>query len=139
VTNKGEPMALTTNDVRGIAGYARIALTGEELQEMTDYLNDALELLEPIRAYDLAGVEPTFHPMGSLANVTADDEPNANGRSLPLDVALGNAASTQGRAFRVPSILGEAKEGGQEEPSGRKRPSPKTPSGRLGLGPFRPQ
>ena len=103
-------MALTTDDVRGIADYARIALTNEELQEMTAYLNDALELLEPIRAYDLAGVEATFHPVGGLVNVTADDEPNANGRSLSLDVALHNAASTQGRAFRVPSILSEAKE-----------------------------
>ncbi|MBO7675706.1 MAG: Asp-tRNA(Asn)/Glu-tRNA(Gln) amidotransferase subunit GatC [Atopobiaceae bacterium] len=99
-------MALTTNDVRGIADYARIALTDEELQEMTSYLNDAIELLEPIRAYDLTGVEPTYHPIGDLSNVMSDDQTDANGRSLTLDVALRNAKSTQGRAFRVPSILG---------------------------------
>lgn len=105
-------MALCGEDVRGIAAYARIALSEAELTEMCAYLNDALDLLQPIRAYDLAGVEPTFHPIGDLSNVMAPDEPDAHGRSLDLDAALANAASTQGRAFRVPSILGE---GGSEQ------------------------
>ena len=38
----------------------------------------------------------------------ADDEVDANGRTLRIDEALLNAASTQDRMFRVPSILGEA-------------------------------
>lgn len=99
-------MALTIDDVRGIAAYARIALTEDELEEMTTYLNDAVEMLEPIRKYDLAGVQPTFHPIGDLSNVTADDEVDARARSLDLDTALGNAASTRDHMFRVPSILG---------------------------------
>ncbi len=99
-------MGLTREEVRGIAEYARIALTEAELDEMTTYLNEAIELLQPIREYDLTGVAPTFHPIGDLSNVMAADEPDANDRALELDVTLGNAASTQGRAFRVPSILG---------------------------------
>jgi aspartyl-tRNA(Asn)/glutamyl-tRNA(Gln) amidotransferase subunit C len=35
---------------------------------------------------------------------------NANGRSLEIEDALKNAGSAKGRAFRVPSILGD--EGG---------------------------
>ncbi len=99
-------MALSENDVRGIADYAKIALTDEELTEMRDYLNDAVAMLEPILQYDLPDVEPTFHPIGSLSNVMGDDalEPS---RDLPLNVALGNAASSRERYFRVPSILGE--------------------------------
>lgn len=103
-------MTLTEDDVRGIADYARIALTDEELKEMCAYMNEAIELLEPIRQYDLTGVAPTFHPIGDLSNVMAPDLTNANGRSLDLDDALKNAASSRDRAFRVPSILGE--EGG---------------------------
>jgi aspartyl-tRNA(Asn)/glutamyl-tRNA(Gln) amidotransferase subunit C len=99
-------MALTIDEVRGIAEYARIALSGDELQQMTAYLNEAIELLGPICAYDLEGVEPTFRPLGDLTNVMADDEPDAHGRSLPLAAALQNAGSTQDRYFRVPSILG---------------------------------
>ena len=99
-------MALTTDDVRSIAAYARIALTEDELEEMTAYMNEAIKLLEPIRAYDLAGVEPTYHPIGDLSNVMAQDVADAHNRSLSAETALSNAASTQDRAFRVPSILG---------------------------------
>lgn len=99
-------MALSEKDVRGIAEYAKIALTDDELTEMTAYMNDAVNILEPILQYDLPDVEPTFHPIGSLSNVMGDDalEPE---RDLPFDVALENAGSARDRYFRVPSILGE--------------------------------
>lgn len=104
-------MALTREDVRGIADYARIALTEDELDEMTSYMNEAISLLRPITEYDLEGVEPTFHPIGGMVNVMVGDEPDAHGRSLGIDEVLANAASTRGRAFLVPSILGEEVEG----------------------------
>ena len=96
-------MALSREDVAGIADYARIALTDAELDEMTAYMNDAVALLEPIRQYDLDGVEPTFHPIGDLSNVMAADvsEPG-----LSIDDALLDAPSPRDRYFRVPSILG---------------------------------
>lgn len=102
-------MALSEKDVLGIAEYAKIALTDAELEEMTAYLTDAVQLLEPILQYDLPDVEPTFHPIGSLSNVMGDDtrEPE---RDLALDVALQNAGSSRERYFRVPSILGEGSE-----------------------------
>lgn len=100
-------MALSREEVAGIAEYARIALTEEELDEMTAYMNDAIELLEPIRQYDLEGVEPTFHPIGDLSNVMAEDVVDDSERALSIDEALENAPSSRGRNFRVPSILGD--------------------------------
>ena len=99
-------MALTEKDVRGIADYACIALTEEELADMTAYMNDAVSMLEPILQYADEDVAPTFHPIGGLSNVMRDDAPDA-ARAFTIDEALGNAASTRGRSFRVPSILGE--------------------------------
>ena len=99
-------MALSEKDVRGIAEYAKIALTDDELTEMTAYMNNAVSILEPILQYDLPDVEPTFRPIGSLSNVMGDDELEP-ARDLPLDVALENAGSARDRYFRVPSILGE--------------------------------
>ena len=91
-------MTLSQKDVRGIADYARIALTDEELVEMTDYMNDAVtNVLDTIRSYDLEGVEPVFIVM-------RDDVPALG---LPLEVALEIAGQTEGRFFRVPSILGD--------------------------------
>ena len=99
-------MALSEDDVRGIADYARIALEGDELTDMTSYLNDAVDMLEPILAYNLPDVDPTFHPIGSLSNVRRDDAVDAD-RAFTIDEALGNAGSSRDRSFRVPSILGE--------------------------------
>ena len=99
-------MALTETDVRGIADYARIALEGDELAQMTAYLNDAVDILAPVLEYDLPDVEPTFHPIGDLANVMREDACDT-GRGLSIDAALDNAGSSRDRYFRVPSILGE--------------------------------
>lgn len=99
-------MALSENDVRGIADYARIALEGDELAQMTAYMNDAVDILAPILKYADEDVAPTFHPIGDLVNVMRDDAVDAE-RALPLNAALDNAGSSRDRMFRVPSILGD--------------------------------
>lgn len=102
-------MALTENEVRGIADYVRIALEPEELTQMTAYLNDALKVIEPIERYIDADVPPTFHPIGDLANVMREDDVDPD-RALDIAAALDNAASSREGMFRVPSILGEGGE-----------------------------
>lgn len=94
---------LTEKDVRGIATYARIGLTDEEVTEMTVDLNNIIESLKPITEYDLEGVEPTFHPIGNLSNVMRDD---VGGESFTQEVALENAPKQQDGSFLIPSILG---------------------------------
>ena len=97
-------MPLTREDVAGIADYARIALTPDELDEMCAYMNSAIDLLEPIRQYDLEGVEPTFHPIGGLSNVMRED---AEVPGFTQAEALANAPRQQDGSFLIPSILGE--------------------------------
>ena len=94
---------LTEKDVRGIATYARIGLTDEEVTEMTVDLNNIIESLKPITEYDLEGVEPTFHPIGNLSNVMRED---VEGESFTQEVALENAPKQQDGSFLSPSILG---------------------------------
>ena len=97
-------MALSEKDVRGIAEYAKIALTDDELTQMTYYLNDAVQMLEPVLQYDLPDVKPTFHPIGDLSNVMRDDEVRG---SFTQEVALENAPKQEDGSFLIPSILGE--------------------------------
>ena len=94
---------LTEKDVRGIATYARIGLTDEEVTEMTVDLNNIIESLKPITEYDLEGVEPTFHPIGNLSNVMRED---VEGESFTQEVALEIAPKQQDGSFLIPSILG---------------------------------
>jgi aspartyl-tRNA(Asn)/glutamyl-tRNA(Gln) amidotransferase subunit C len=95
---------LTEKDVRGIATYARIGLDDDELAQMTKDLNSIIETLKPITEYDLTGVEPTFHPIGSLSNVMREDVDE--GTSFTQEEALANAPRQQDGSFLIPSILG---------------------------------
>lgn len=94
---------LTEKDVRGIATYARIGLTGEEVTSMTEDLNNIIDSLKPITEYDLEGVEPTFHPIGNLSNVMRED---VEGESFTQEEALANAPKQQDGSFLIPAILG---------------------------------
>ena len=95
---------VTEHDVRGIAEYTRIGLSDEEVAQMTVDLNAIIDRLAPITEYDLDGVEPTFHPIGGLANVMRDD---VEAPSFPQETALENAPRQQDGCFLIPSILGE--------------------------------
>ncbi len=94
---------VTEKDVRDIATYTRIALSDEELPQMTKDLNDIIDSLKPITEYDLEGVEPTFHPIGSLSNVMREDVETA---SFGQEEALSNAPKQQDGYFLIPAILG---------------------------------
>ena len=95
---------LTQQDVRGLASYARIGLSDEELPQMTEDLNNIIATLEPILEYNLEGVEPTFHPIGSLSNVMRED---VEVPGLTQEQALSNAPAAQDGSFLIPSILGK--------------------------------
>lgn len=97
-------MTLSEKDVRDIAEYARIGLTDEELSTMTEDLNNIIETLAPITQFELDGVEPTFHPIGSLSNVMREDVIR---ESFDRDTALSNSDSVTDGCFEIPSILGE--------------------------------
>jgi aspartyl-tRNA(Asn)/glutamyl-tRNA(Gln) amidotransferase subunit C len=94
---------LTTEDVLGIAKFARIDLTPQDTERLVVELNSIIESLQPIREIDLEGVEPTFHPIEGLVNVFREDEIKP---PLPQSVALQNSSSVEEGAFLVPTILG---------------------------------
>ena len=95
---------VSEKDVRDIAEYTRIHLSDDEVVQMTIDLNDIIESLKPITEYNLEGVEPTFHPIGSLSNVMREDEER---ESFTHEEALSNAPAQQDGCFLIPSILGE--------------------------------
>jgi aspartyl-tRNA(Asn)/glutamyl-tRNA(Gln) amidotransferase subunit C len=72
---------------------------------MTTDLNNIIETLQPIRAYDLEGVEPTFHPIAGLSNVMREDQVKPG---LDKSVALSIAPHVEDGQYRVPSILGDS-------------------------------
>ena len=98
-----ENQYLSEKDVRNIASYTRIALSEVELTQMTVYLNNVIDSLKPITKYNLADVEPTFHPIAGLANVMRED---VQLTGFSQSESLANAPEVQDGQFRIPPILG---------------------------------
>ena len=92
-------MAITRDEVLHVAALARLELSDEEVERFQEQLSAILEAVGKVAELDLAGVEPTAHPL-DLVNVWADDQPRP---CLRVDEALANAPDREGAFFRVPA------------------------------------
>jgi len=91
---------LGRDQVLHVARLARLELTEEEVERMSQELSKVLDHIEKIAELgDLADVEPTSHVI-SIENALREDEPRP---SMARDVALAEAPDADERGFRVPS------------------------------------
>jgi aspartyl-tRNA(Asn)/glutamyl-tRNA(Gln) amidotransferase subunit C len=91
---------LSRDQVLHVARLARLELTEDEQQRMSEELSKVLDHIERIGELgDLADVEPTSHVV-ALENQLRADEPRP---CLPVEVALAAAPETDMGGFRVPS------------------------------------
>ena len=91
-------MAITRDEVLHVAKLARLDLTEEELERLTQELGAILEAVGKVSELDLDDVPPTSHPL-DLVNAWREDEPRP---SLGLDEVFANAPDREGNLFRVP-------------------------------------
>ncbi len=96
-------MALSPDDVAGLARLARIDLTAQELAHLAPQLEAILAAVAQVSEVAGADVTPTSHPV-ALTNVFRDDVVVA---SLPREAVLAGAPAVEQDRFRVPRILGE--------------------------------
>jgi len=92
-------MAISRDEVLHVARLARLALTDEEIERLTEELGAILEAVGVVAELDLADVPPTSHPL-DLVNVSAEDVPDD---SLPLEAVLANAPDAEDGLFKVPA------------------------------------
>ena len=91
-------MAITREEVLHVAKLARLELSEEEVERLTQELGAILEAVGKVAELDLDDVPPTSHPL-ELVNAWRDDEPRP---SLPLEDVFANAPGREGDLFRVP-------------------------------------
>jgi aspartyl-tRNA(Asn)/glutamyl-tRNA(Gln) amidotransferase subunit C len=92
---------LTLEQVEHVALLARLELTPEEKQKLTEELNVILSHFERLQELDTTNVEPTSHPI-PMQNVFRDD---AVRPSLPRDQFLSEASQASEGYFVVPRIV----------------------------------
>ena len=93
-------MAISREEVLHVARLARLALTDEEVERLTEELGAILDAVGVVAELDLADVPPTSHPF-DLVNVWGEDEPRA---ARALDAVLANAPDRDGEHFRGPPV-----------------------------------
>jgi aspartyl-tRNA(Asn)/glutamyl-tRNA(Gln) amidotransferase subunit C len=91
---------ISEEQVRHVAGLARLGLTEDEIGEMGGQLDAILDSIEKIRELDLSGTPPTANPL-NLSNVLRPDEPRPE---LPAEEALAPAPDAVDDLFAVPRI-----------------------------------
>jgi aspartyl-tRNA(Asn)/glutamyl-tRNA(Gln) amidotransferase subunit C len=96
-------VALTPDDVAGLAKLARIELTEAELDHLAPQLDVILESVLRVADVVATDIPPTSHAL-PLTNVFRPDEVRP---SLPLADVLAAAPAAEQDRFRVPRILGE--------------------------------
>ncbi|MDF1577964.1 MAG: Asp-tRNA(Asn)/Glu-tRNA(Gln) amidotransferase subunit GatC [Desulfurivibrionaceae bacterium] len=94
-------MKITIDQVKYVAGLARLELKPEEAEEMAGQLDRILSYVDKLNELDTSAVEPTTHAI-SITNAFRADERR---ESLARDKALANSPRQNGEAFVVPKII----------------------------------
>jgi aspartyl-tRNA(Asn)/glutamyl-tRNA(Gln) amidotransferase subunit C len=96
-------MAIDRKAVDHVARLARLDLSEDERNRMTEELTKILEHAKKIQEFDLDDVEPTAHAV-PLVNVMRPDEVTP---SLSREEVLADAPAPKEGRFEVPRILEE--------------------------------
>jgi aspartyl-tRNA(Asn)/glutamyl-tRNA(Gln) amidotransferase subunit C len=94
-------MSVTVNDVEHVANLARLELSAQEKEQLTEQLNAILKYAEKLNELDTEQVEPTTHVL-PISNVMREDQIR---KSVTPDTALKNAPDEEDGQFKVPAVL----------------------------------
>lgn len=92
---------ISKDQVKHVAHLARLAVTEEEAELLTEQLDKIIGFAEELNELDTDNVEPTTHVL-ELKNVLREDEVR---NSVSVDEAMKNAPAQKDGQFKVPNIL----------------------------------
>jgi aspartyl-tRNA(Asn)/glutamyl-tRNA(Gln) amidotransferase subunit C len=95
-------MSISRDDVLHVARLARLTVSDQEVDRMSEQLSTILGHVEALSKLDLAEVPPTAHAL-SIENVVRPDTARP---SWPRDEVLSEAPAPQDGGFRVPPTGG---------------------------------
>ena len=94
-------MPLTSDQVRRIAGLARLAVDDETIESTRTRLNDMLGLFTQMQAVDTQGIEPMLHPQDFATRLRDDVASEPDQR----DAFQRIAPQTEAGLYLVPKVI----------------------------------
>lgn len=94
-------MSLSKSDIEKLAVLARINISDEESQLVTERISSVLDLVDQLQAQDTDGVEPMAHPMDAIQTLRTDQVTEGDDR----DNLMSNAPASESGLFLVPKVI----------------------------------
>ncbi|MBE9519543.1 MAG: Asp-tRNA(Asn)/Glu-tRNA(Gln) amidotransferase subunit GatC [Proteobacteria bacterium] len=94
-------MKISPEEVKHVADLARLEMTPEEVESMTQQLDGILSYVAKLNELDTEGVQPTTHAI-SIVNVFREDQVKP---SLDREDVLANAPQQDNESFVVPKVI----------------------------------
>ena len=94
-------MSISVEEVRYIAGLARLRFSEAEEQRLARQMSRILDYVEQLERLDTTGVPPMTHVL-DLHNVFRKDEVQ---RRIPREEALAQGPEADGTYFRIPKVI----------------------------------
>jgi aspartyl-tRNA(Asn)/glutamyl-tRNA(Gln) amidotransferase subunit C len=94
-------MPITREEVQRIALLARLRLTADEENQLTEQLGKILEYVAALQAVDTSGIEPMAHASTLVNTMRADRVTNQRN----TEALLANAPAADDNFFQVPKII----------------------------------
>jgi len=98
---------ISPDEVRYIAGLARLTLSEEEAGQMARDMGQILEYVATLEELDTRGIEPTAHAI-PLETPTREDKAVPG---MDPELAVGNAPQRAETAFVVPKVIDDGSGG----------------------------
>lgn len=98
-------MSLSQDDVRRIAGLARLDLSETERAEMQAQLNEFFSIVERMGAVDTSGVEPLHTPLSAIGEVALRLRADAVTERDERERNMANAPLAEDGLFLVPKVI----------------------------------
>jgi len=96
-------VALSLEEVRRIAGLARLRLSPEEERRFAEQLSAILDHVRQLEELDVSAVEPMTHALA--AGEIPAPRPDERRPGLSPQEALAAAPAREGTCFKVPRII----------------------------------
>jgi len=94
-------MKISTDEVRHVAGLARLKIDDADLERFAGQLGVVLDYIESLKSVDTEGIIPTAHAVFTKNAFREDSEQS----SLDRDSALAKAPESEDGFFVVPKII----------------------------------